>query len=249
MTEAKPREQTLRPVDEEARALARRLVRAARHASLATIEPGTGYPLASRASVATDFEGRPILLVSDLSVHTQALRADPRCSLLFGEPGGGDPLRHPRITLIGRARLLARDSDERSSAKARFLARHPSAELYADFGDFHFVVVEPERAGLNGGFARAFELAAADVVDPEGAALGERAERARLHMNEDHADAIDAIAARLVTDAGTGWSIVTADRRGFEIVKGDRLERIEFAAPVTEPDGYRNAFVALGRGA
>jgi heme iron utilization protein len=248
MSEPKIREQTLRPVDDEARALARRLVRASGHASLAAIEPGTGFPLASRVSVATDFEGRPILLVSDLSVHTAALRADPRCSLLLGEPGGGDPLRHPRVTVIGRARLLARGAPERASARTRFLARHPAAELYADFGDFHFAVVEPERAGLNGGFARAFELAAADFVDPDGSSLAERAERARLHMNEDHAEAVDAIAARLAPDAGTGWSIVTADRRGFEIARGDRLERIEFARPVEEPEGYRAAFVALVQG-
>ena len=63
----------------------------------------TGAPLASRVGVATDIDGAPLILVSMLSAHTPAILADPRCSLLVGEPGKGDPLAHPRLTLICRA--------------------------------------------------------------------------------------------------------------------------------------------------
>ena len=75
-------------------------------ASLAVLEPRHGHPLASRVGVATDADGAPLILVSHLSAHTPAMLADPRCSLLVGEPGKGDPLAHPRVTLVCRAERL-----------------------------------------------------------------------------------------------------------------------------------------------
>jgi putative heme iron utilization protein len=58
---------------------------------------------------------------------------DPRASILLAESGKGDPLAHPRLTVIGR---LERCPDPR--VRERFLARHPKARLYADFVDFSF---------------------------------------------------------------------------------------------------------------
>ncbi|TIX34331.1 MAG: HugZ family protein, partial [Mesorhizobium sp.] len=89
----------IRETDAEAIRLAKTLIRSARFGALAVIEPGTGSPLASRVGVATDLDGAPLILVSMLSAHTGAILADPRCSLLVGEPGKGDPLAHPRLTL------------------------------------------------------------------------------------------------------------------------------------------------------
>src|SRR5262245_14521099 len=94
------RRDVLRPTDEEAIRLGKTLVSTARHGAIAVLDPKTGRPLASRVGVATDADGAPIILVSMLAAHTRALIADPRCSLLAGEVGKGDPLAHPRITLI-----------------------------------------------------------------------------------------------------------------------------------------------------
>jgi putative heme iron utilization protein len=159
----------VRDADDDARALARRLLAGAGHGALATLEPGTGHPMASRCAIALDADGVPLLLVSALSAHTAALAADGRCSLLVGEPGTGDPLAHPRLTVAGRARRLARDTDEARRVRARWLARHPKAALYLDFADFSFWRLEPDRASLNGGFGRAYRLSAADLaVGPDG---------------------------------------------------------------------------------
>src|SRR5690606_37781000 len=81
------RDSLLQSVDDESRALARRLVRTARFGTLAVLEPGSGHPYASRAAVATDIDGVPVMLLSALSPHTAALDVDPRCTLLLGEPG------------------------------------------------------------------------------------------------------------------------------------------------------------------
>lgn len=154
--------QVLRDTDDAARAQACAFVRDSFHGALATLEPQTGWPLASRVSLAIDADGTPLILISRLSAHYGALEADARCSLLLGEAGDGDPLRHPRITVICQARKVP--NDQRAPAKAEFIKRHVGAEMYADFGDFDFWRLVPQRASLNAGFGRAYALTAADLA-------------------------------------------------------------------------------------
>ena len=89
--------------------------------------------------MATDVDGAPLILVSRLSTHTANLEKDGRASLLLASTGKGDPLAHPRLTVLGdfRARSDAQDA-ERAALRRRFLARHPKSELYAGFADFSF---------------------------------------------------------------------------------------------------------------
>ena len=159
-------------MDEAARILAKRLLRTASRAALASLEPQTGFPYASLVTVATTLDGSPLLLVSELSLHSRALAVDARCSLLLEAGGSGDPLANPRLTIFGRAQFLDRGGDAGGQARQRFLDRHPKAALYADFGDFSFVRIEPERALLNAGFGRASELVAGDFMEASPASGG-----------------------------------------------------------------------------
>ncbi|PCJ07388.1 MAG: pyridoxamine 5-phosphate oxidase [Rhodobacteraceae bacterium] len=153
----------IRPTDDEARALATGLIAKARFAALGVImEAGT--PLVTRVAFGLDPEGRPISLVSSLSVHTRALMANPACSLLVGEPGGkGDPLTHPRLSLICRASFLRHGEDGYGDLAAHYLRDHPKAKLYIGFADFAFVRFQVSEAHLNGGFGKAFHLNAKDL--------------------------------------------------------------------------------------
>ena len=114
--------------------------------------------------------------------------------------GKGDPLAHPRLTLIGTFRPIARDDPQEARVRRRFLARHPKAELYAGFADFSFWRLGVVSAHLNAGFARAADLKAADVMtDLAGAEnLIESEEGAIAHMNEDHAEAVRLYATKLL---------------------------------------------------
>jgi len=155
----------IRPTDDEARRLARELLAGASHGALAVLDPATGAPSVTRIAVALDPGGVPLTLVSDLSSHTRALRADPRASLLLGEPGDrGDPLTHPRITLAVEAAFVPRDSPDHAALRAHWVARRPKSKLYVDFADFSFVRLRPASAALNGGFGKAFELTAGDLL-------------------------------------------------------------------------------------
>lgn len=152
----------MRPVDGEARELAAKLLGEASFAALAHLEPGTSHPLVTRVGVAAHGH-MPFILISQLSAHTAALEADPRCSLLLGEPGKGDPLAHPRMTLVGQARKVT-DQEERATLRTVYLHKHPKAELYVDFADFSFWRIVPQRAFLNGGFGKAYVLSASDLT-------------------------------------------------------------------------------------
>ena len=156
-----------RPVDAEARALARDLIHGATYAALAVLEGG--QPTVTRVAFATTPNGAPLSLISDLSSHTAALHANPTCSLLVGEPADkGDPLTHPRITLQAKARFIARDSAEHPSLRAHYLSLRPKAKLYIDFGDFRLVRFDIHTALLNGGFGKAYKLMPDDLAAKAG---------------------------------------------------------------------------------
>jgi hypothetical protein len=127
---------------------ARALIRAADRAVLATALGG--WPYASLVLPAIDADGMPLLLLSDLAEHAKNLKADPRCSLLFdGTYGLADPLTGLRVTVMGEARPAAD-----KALVERYVARHPSAEVYAGFGDFRLYRVSVARAHVVAGFGR-----------------------------------------------------------------------------------------------
>ena len=84
----------------------------------------------------------------------------PAARCCFGEPGKGDPLAHPRITLACRAaKLRARHDAGHARAARRFLNRNPKATLYAGLRRFLLSSGwSREGASLNGGFGKAYLL-------------------------------------------------------------------------------------------
>lgn len=243
-----PKKDPLLPVDAEARRLAKDLLRRARQGALATLDPGDGAPLATRTALATDIDGSPVILTSTLSAHTQALLADQRCSILVGEPGKGDPLAHPRLTVIGRAERIG-EGETRNRLKRRYLARHPKAELYVDFADFSFWRLEVARASLNGGFGRAYALVPEDLLTDMTGLEGLMGFEAGAvdHMNADHADAV-ALYARAFCKAPAGdWVLTGLDPEGLDLALGDRVERLWFDAPLTAAEELRPLLLRLAK--
>src|ERR1041384_7546016 len=230
------------PAGFDPRALAQVLLRATRAGTLGTLDRNTGHPFASLVNVATDIDGSPVILTSRLSTHTANLEADGRASVLLAETGKGDPLAHPRLTVLGSFARVALESADDARVRRRFLARHPKAELYAGFGDFSFWRMSVASAHLNGGFARAADLKAADVLtDISGAdemIAGE--EGAVAHMNEDHADAILLYATKLLGETEGPWRISGLDPDGADLAAGGRTARLPFPARITTRAAIRD---------
>ena len=228
--------------DDMSRAV-RDLVRGLDRAALATNLPADGgaWPYASLVLVAVDHDLSPILLLSDLAEHTKAIAGDARVSLLFdGTHGLDQPLTGPRVTLVGRA---VRFDDSRLAR--RFLARHPDAEMYAGFKDFHFYRVAVERAHLVAGFGKIRWLSAAELkaVPVDGLAASEPGIVA--HMNEDHADAVQLYASKLLGLGGDDWRMTGIDAEGIDLRRQGRVARLAFDAPLSAAAEARKVLVAL----
>jgi heme oxygenase (biliverdin-IX-beta and delta-forming) len=157
-------ENVAQPADFAPKDLARALLRGTRTATLATLDRNTGHPFASLANVATDVDGSPVILISRLAIHTANLEVDGRASLLLATFGKGDALVHPRLTVLGTFVQVSTDSPDEPRLRRRYLARQPKAKLYASFADFAFWRMQVVSAHLNGGFARAADLIAADIL-------------------------------------------------------------------------------------
>lgn len=239
----------IRETDAQAIRLARTLIRTARYGAIAVLDPKDGTPYASRVAVATDLDGAPIILVSALSAHTTALVTDPRCSLLVGEPGKGDPLAYPRISVSCRAERLERGTADHARAERRYLNRNPKGKLYSDFPDFSFFRLEPLGASLNGGFGKAYVLERGDLLieGPATAELAAREQGAIDHMNQDHADAISIYARQFGKASGDGWNMTGLDAEGIDIANGDDVRRVFFPAPLASAGELRQALVGLAR--
>ncbi len=85
----------------DARLAAKKLLREGRSGALATLMPGCGDPYCSLVNVATAIDGAPLLLLSNLALHTKNIQADARVSLMLDERKEGDPLEGARIMLMG----------------------------------------------------------------------------------------------------------------------------------------------------
>lgn len=221
---------------------ARRLMRTLDRAALATSQGG--WPYASLVLAAVGYDASPLLLLSDLAEHTRNIKRDPRVSLLFdGTAGRDDPLTGARVTVLGEAR-----SAEDQLLLARFTARHPSAAAYAGFADFHLYRVAVTRAHLVAGFGRIDWIAADALLFPDAALALAAAESEILrHMNEDHADAIDLYATRLLGMEGGGWRQTGVDPEGIDLRRGGMVARLDFTTPVGDAEGARTELVRLAK--
>jgi hypothetical protein len=230
--------ETPNPPPAEARAQAKHLLRIARTGALATLDRTSGAPLTTLVSVASDYDGAPLFLLSALARHTKNLRDDARGSLLLtSQWERGDPLNRPRLTIGGP---IAAHFELK--ARARFLARNLKAKLYASFVDFSVFRMEITAVHFNGGFARAAALTPRDILtDLAGADSLLEAETALL----DEVNARDAaFVARLAGSGTRRWRAVGLDPDGLDLTAGSRAKRISFLEPKSSPQAWRESLGA-----
>ena len=222
----------------------RQLMRSCRSATLSTSLPNNdGWPYASLVTVAMDGANAPIMLFSTLADHTRNLMSDNRASLLFEQASRhANPQRGPRVTVLGKIRPTKATEHAR-----RFLDVHPEAEMYAGFGDFSFYRMSIDRAHWVGGFAKAQWLSGKFVKNEAkaAAAIAEAAADIIQHMNDDHTEALDLYASKLLGRRGSGWRMTGVDPDGIDLAHGKRRARLAFLEPVEDAAGVRDQLVAL----
>jgi hypothetical protein len=220
----------------DAPSAAKRLMREARSGALATLMAASGDPYCSLVNVATAADGSPLLLISQLAVHTKNILADARVSLMLDERKEGDPLQGARVMLLGTA--AKSDSPD---ARRRYLAQQPEAEMFAGFADFAFYRVTLKAAHLVAGFGRIVDLKPQDILTEtaDAAELVAAEPEILAHMNDDHADAIRLYATKLLGAPDGEWRCVGCDPEGLELQLDRAALRLPFPQRVRAPGVLR----------
>ena len=212
-----------------------------------------GYPYGSVAAYALDAAGNPLLLTSAMAEHTRNFAADARASLLVHEaagPGVHNPLALGRATLLGRVEAVG--DSELASARDLYLARHPEAVHYIDYGDFRLYRLRVQAIRYIGGFGRMSWVAAHDYAQATPDPIAPLARGITAHMNTDHADSLTLLCTYLAgleqVDEAT---LKAVDRYGLELSArtpaGPRFVRLGFAAPAHSAEEVRAAVIDLVR--
>jgi len=225
--------------------LARSLLRRSRQGALATLMAGSGDPYCSLVNVASHSDASPILLISRLALHTRNILADSRVSLMLDERAAGEPLEGARIMLAGRAEEVAGEQAE--ILRRRYINAHPSAEAFVEFKDFSFFRIVPSGAHLVAGFGRIIDLKPAQFLTDLGGAEGllEAEQDAVEHMNQDHREAMNLYATRLLGAAGADWNCTGCDPDGIDMQAGPTTLRLDFPERVTSAGELRKMLVRL----
>jgi putative heme iron utilization protein len=225
--------------------LARSLLRRSRQGALATLMAGSGDPYCSLVNIASHHDASPILLISRLALHTRNILADSRVSLMLDERVAGDPLEGARIMLAGRAEEAAGEAAR--ILRRRYLNAHPSAEAFVDFADFSFFRIVPSGAHLVAGFGRIIDLAPEQFLTEIGdaAELLEAEPGAVAHMNEDHREAMNLYATKLLGAESAEWTCTGCDPDGMDMQAGAATLRLDFPERVTGGTALRKMLVRL----
>jgi putative heme iron utilization protein len=229
----------------------RTLMSLASVASLSTISrKHPGFPFGSLMPYALDSSGCPLFLISNMAMHTQNLKADPRCSLFVGQvPTDGDALGSARATLIGTAEPVPQN--DIADVREKYLVRHENSLYWVDFSDFSFFRLQPIDLYYVGGFGVMGWVEARDYEQATPDPLAEAAPGILAHMNADHVDSMILLARTHVSLDATEATMTSVDRLGFSLrLKTDeemKGARINFPREVVTPQQTRTVLVEMVR--
>jgi putative heme iron utilization protein len=230
---------------------ARTLISLATVATLSTVSrKHPGFPFGSLMPFALDETGRPLFLISNMAMHTQNLKNDPRCSLFVAQAAADeDPLGAARVTLVGRAEPVP--ETDLVYVREVYLTRHESSRYWVDFADFSFFRLEPVDLYYVGGFGVMGWVDEKEyghaVTDP----LAEVASGILAHMNADHVASMKLLARTHAEIEAIEASMTSVDRLGFTLrlktTSGMKASRINFPDAVSTADEARKALVQMVR--
>ena len=107
-------------------------------------------PFGSVMPYALDAEGRPLIFISTLAVHTKNIDKNPKASLFVTKPSEEVKLDSPRVTLIGEFKKVP--EKELKGVKEAYFKKYPDAKIYEMFHDFSFYRLEITDIYYVGGF-------------------------------------------------------------------------------------------------
>ena len=219
----------------------RNLLRGATTASLATSMAEDATPYVSLVMVATDPVGRPLMLLSDMAVHSRNIARNNNVSLLIAEePDGRDPLTLSRVSIEGTLGII-----EDAKLTERYLRRFPSARGFVGFKDFNLYRMDVRRGHLVAGFGDIHWLDKDDFLLAPGFLDDIDIETDVVdHMNADHPDAVQELCGAEGSGADA-FEITGIDREGIDFRSGWTYQRILFDEPVSSANDIRTKIIEM----
>ncbi len=227
----------------------RTLVSLASVATLSTMSrKHASFPFGSLMPYAVDSFGRPIFLISNMAMHTQNLKSDPRSSLFVAQGAiEVDPLGAARATVVGEAQPVP--ESDLAQTRELYLARHENSRYWVDFTDFSFFRLQPLDVYYVGGFGVMGWVAAAEYAHATADPLAADAPGILAHMNADHVDSMILLARTHASLDAVDPTMTSVDRLGFYLrfktAEGIKGARINFPQEVRTAGETRKALVEM----
>lgn len=201
-----------------------------------------GYPFGSIAPYVLDYDGQPVMLISDIAQHTRNIKQNNKVSLTIFDRYSNDPQAAGRLTWIGDAEPVNPDDAEISR---RYLRYFPSSESYFQAHDFSFYCIHLRRARFIGGFGQIF------WVEAEEMRLRNPFRQAETgivkHMNNDHQKALRHYCTELKGVEVQAVAMTGIDSEGFDLLADNRKLRIDFDSPISTVEEARATLAKLSK--
>jgi heme iron utilization protein len=201
-----------------------------------------GYPFGSITPYVLNYDGEPILLISDIAQHTRNIKRNNKVSLTVFDQGADDPQAASRLTWIGDAETINPADRE---VRERYLRYFPPSASYFETHDFSFYRIRLHRARFIGGFGEIYwvEPDAMLITNPFRETEGGIVE----HMNQDHQKALFHYCEALKGVKANAVTMTGIDSEGFDMLADRRKLRIDFDSPIHTTEEARAALVKLAR--
>lgn len=217
---------------------ARKIVRACRSGALSTLDRDTHVPYVSFCAITSDYQGHIIFLLSNLADHTQNIAKNNKVSLLCEQASHlSNPQAGPRVTLVGKIEKID-DPD----VCAIFVQTHPSAKMYAQFGDFNFYRLKVQKAHFVGGFGKAVWLDEKDYLGDSAASLTFSKKQIELitTLNREFVQFAPVCATKLLKQRGKNWQVLRVDGDGVDLRLASKTVRYPFENEMKNIDDVVN---------
>jgi hypothetical protein len=196
---------------------ARQLLRSHRYGALSTLSKKfDGHPFGSITPYLVDHDGSLLILISALAEHTKNIRHDPRVSLITHNQDDPHIQTQGRITVVGKAGLVA----AREQTGKRYLRYFPAAQTYFDMQDFAFYRIVPQALRYIGGFGDIHWVKAENFLVPP------------YPLSTEEDALLGKINAARPTVQGL---VVGIDCDGFDLRSDNRIKRYDFPSLALDP--------------
>lgn len=206
------------------------LLRSANTASLSTHDPVSAFPFCTLVNVAASFDGSPLIYVSNLSLHTRNILANPKVSLLISPAAKADLPRTTRITVVGNAVAMVDPI-----FKERFNTYNPSYADYPAVGGFYIFKIEVLGVHFVDGAGGPSQLALDRIVNAhiESCNVTEIKNGRQPKVNDDLIQAVERILETRSVEFSNPPSILSVDPDGVLVNLDGKLR---FLKQDTSPD-------------